>query len=101
MQEYLAYQHEQGLNGYAATPGNRGALVLVAEQGGASVVTVLSFWESRAAIHGFAGDDIEVARYYPRDAELLTEMPPDVRHYQLADGVGAVAAGAGWRGNGA
>jgi hypothetical protein len=34
-------------------------------------------------IHGFAGDDVEQAKYYPEDAEFLLEFEPTVVHYEV------------------
>ena len=35
---------------------------------GTSEVTTLSWWIDMAAIRAFAGEDVEIARYYPEDA---------------------------------
>jgi hypothetical protein len=34
-------------------------------------------------IHGFAGDDVEVAKYYPEDRDYLLEFEPTVVHYEV------------------
>lgn len=44
----------------------------------------LSFWESRAAIEGFVGQDIEKAVFYPDDEQFLIERDLTVQHYQVA-----------------
>jgi hypothetical protein len=36
-----------------------------------------------AAIRGFAGDDVEIAKYYPEDKEFLLEFEPHVVHYEV------------------
>ena len=54
-----------------------------AGHGRAEFVT-LSFWESRAAIEGFAGQDIEKAVFYPDDEQFLIERDLTVQHYQVA-----------------
>ena len=38
---------------------------------GRTEVLTVSWWESRAAIIGFAGSDIEAAVFYPEDDEYL------------------------------
>jgi hypothetical protein len=43
-----------------------------------------SFWESREAIEGFAGQDIEKAVFYPEDDRFLVERDLSVRHYEVA-----------------
>jgi heme-degrading monooxygenase HmoA len=50
------------------------------DPGAASV----SFWESREAIAGFAGQDIEKAVFYPEDDRFLVERDLSVRHYEVA-----------------
>jgi len=41
------------------------------------------FLQSMAAIHGFAGDDVQVARYYPEDRDYLLEFEAQVVHYDV------------------
>jgi heme-degrading monooxygenase HmoA len=42
-----------------------------------------TFWDSLQAIQGFAGDDVERARYYPEDKDFLLEFEPKVVHYDV------------------
>jgi hypothetical protein len=51
--------------------------------GRAEVLTV-SWWESRAAIIGFAGSDIEAAVFYPEDDEYLVDRETTVSHFEVA-----------------
>jgi len=44
---------------------------------------MLTFWESREAIAQFAGDNIELAKYYDFDSDFLLAREPFVKHYQL------------------
>jgi heme-degrading monooxygenase HmoA len=80
---YLAYLRETGLKAYRATPGNRGAWVLSRVVGDRAELITLSFWESRAAIRGFAGDDIDRAVFYPEDDRFLVDRELTVEHYDL------------------
>ena len=52
----------------------------------ATEIITLSFWESREAIHGFAGDDIEQAVFYPEDDRYLVERETTVTHYEVVSG---------------
>jgi len=52
---YAAYVQRTGIEGYQRTPGNRGAWLLWRVEGERAEFVTLSFWESRAAIEGFAG----------------------------------------------
>jgi heme-degrading monooxygenase HmoA len=81
---YAAYITQTGLDGYRQTPGNRGAWLLRRIEGDLAEFITLSFWESRQAIEGFAGQDIERAVYYPEDDKFLVERDLTVRHYEIA-----------------
>lgn len=81
---YVAYIEDTGLSDYVATAGNRGVQMLLRALGdGRSEVTTLSWWESLDAIHGFAGEDIAIARYYPEDDRFLLERPEHVEHHRV------------------
>jgi len=81
---YVDYIASTGLTDYGATPGNRGVQMLLRALGdGRSEVTTLSWWDSLDAIRGFAGDDIETARYYPEDDRYLLERPAHVEHHRV------------------
>jgi heme-degrading monooxygenase HmoA len=84
---YAAYVQRTGIEGYRRTPGNRGAWLLWRVEGGIAEFVTLSFWESRSAIEGFAGQDINKAVFYPDDDRFLIERDLTVRHYEVADTV--------------
>lgn len=52
--------------------------------GGRTEVMTVSWWNSLESIRGFAGDDIETAKYYPEDDDYLLEREDRVRHYVVA-----------------
>lgn len=83
-QRYADYIRNTGLAAYAATPGNRGAWMLLREDGDLTEVITLSLWDSLDAIRGFAGDDVEAAVFYPEDDAFLVERETRVRHYVVA-----------------
>lgn len=83
---YVAYIAETGTADYASTPGNRGfQMLLRALDDGRSEVTTLSWWDSLDAIRAFAGEHIEIARYYPEDDRFLLERPLHVEHHRVVD----------------
>ena len=82
---YAAYVQRTGIEGYQRTPGNRGAWLLWRVEGERAEFITLSFWESRTAIEGFAGLDIDQAVFYPDDDQFLIERDLTVRHYEVAD----------------
>jgi heme-degrading monooxygenase HmoA len=80
---YVEYLRGTGLKEYRETPGNQGAWVLWRVTNGRAEFLTLSFWESREAIVGFAGADIERAVFYPKDDRYLVERDTTVRHFQV------------------
>jgi hypothetical protein len=50
---------------------------------------MLTYWDSLAAVRGFAGDDVSVAKYYDFDADYLIELEPTVQHYEVYDRPGS------------
>jgi hypothetical protein len=43
----------------------------------------LTFWKDMKSIKGFAGDPVDLAKYYPEDSQFLLEFEPTVVHYQV------------------
>jgi|SRR5450631_2729524 len=96
---YVDYITGTSLRDYAATAGNLGAQMRTRDvgEGRTEVVTVCG-WESRPAIEGFAGSDIDIAVFYPEDDEYLVDRETTVRHFEVPQSrtVGdCVAPGAG------
>jgi heme-degrading monooxygenase HmoA len=83
-QEYLRYIQATGVAEYAETPGHRGTQILLRTREGKTRFTVISFWDSMEAVKAFAGEDPEVAHYYPEDDEFLIEKEPTVEHHEVA-----------------
>jgi heme-degrading monooxygenase HmoA len=81
---YIEYLHETGLGDYAATPGNRGVLLLSRDlDDGRTEFVTLTLWRDMDSIRAFAGEEVVRARYYPRDADFLEELQPTVNHYRV------------------
>src|SRR5215468_3100233 len=80
---YLEYLRLTGLADYERAIGNRGALALRSIEGDRADFLLLSFWDSEAAIRGFAGEPIERARFYPEADAFLVRWQETVRHLQL------------------
>jgi heme-degrading monooxygenase HmoA len=82
---YVAYITGTGLREYATTPGNLGCQMWTRNLGdGRTEVLTVSWWESRTAIIGFAGPDIEAAVFYPEDDEYLVDRETTVSHFEVA-----------------
>jgi heme-degrading monooxygenase HmoA len=83
--EYLDIVERTGMTEYRATPGNLGAQLLSRDLGeGRSEVITLSWWVDLDHIRAFAGDEIELAKYYPEDEEFLLEHERTVAHFEVA-----------------
>jgi len=53
------------------------------EEGEVTHFITMTFWISLDVIRGFAGDDAELAKYYPEDKDFLLEFEPQVVHYEV------------------
>jgi heme-degrading monooxygenase HmoA len=83
-EDYLSYFKSTGLADLRATPGNLGVVIFWRVEGGLTHFILTSYWENLEAIEAFAGAEIGTARYYPRDADYLIELEPEVVHYEVA-----------------
>jgi heme-degrading monooxygenase HmoA len=100
---YLEYLEETGLPGLRGTPGNRGVFVLRRVRDDRAEFLLISLWRSMDDVKAFAGADVEKAVYYPKDAEFLLEMTPNVDHYDVVrkpEGSGAKGGRTRKRGRG-
>jgi heme-degrading monooxygenase HmoA len=80
---YLNLMQTVALDDYRSVPGNRGALALRQIAGNIAHFVMLTFWDSRDAIAAFAGNDIQLAKYYDFDRDFLVELEPEVKHYEV------------------
>ena len=87
---YAEYMNATGVPGYRDTPGNRAAVMLRRDVDDRCEFVMLSLWDSMEAITSFAGDDPEVAVFYPEDDRYLIERELTVSHYAVARADGAL-----------
>jgi heme-degrading monooxygenase HmoA len=80
---YVEYLNETGVRELCGTAGNRSVQVWRRLNGGRAEFVVVSLWESREAIRAFAGEDIEVARFYPDDERYLVDREETCTHYDV------------------
>jgi heme-degrading monooxygenase HmoA len=83
--EYVEYLERTGVRDLRETPDNRGVYVLhrTVEDDREEFI-VLSLWDSRGAIVAFAGEDVEVARFYPDDDDFLVQREWTCAHFEVA-----------------
>jgi heme-degrading monooxygenase HmoA len=82
-EEYLRRLRSVAIPDYRSVTGNLGAFVLRHLDGDVAHFLTLSFWESRERIVSFAGENIDVAKYYDFDRDFLLEFESYVKHYEL------------------
>ncbi len=84
--DYLKLMAEVALPDYRGVPGNVSAMCLHRAEGDVVHVEMLTLWEGEAAIRRFAGEDMNLAKYYDFDPDYLLELETTVRHYQVIEG---------------
>lgn len=88
---YRDYLAQTGIPELESTPGNQGVYVLRRVEGSEAHFLVISLWGSPEDIRAFAGDDIEIARYYAEDPAFLLELESRVTHYEVVHGLAAAS----------
>jgi heme-degrading monooxygenase HmoA len=86
---YERYMLEVALPGYGDVTGNRGGYLMrrrvsrPEDQHELEEFCMVTVWESMEAIRAFAGDDPEVAVFYPEDERFLVTRDERVAHYTV------------------
>ena len=82
--DYARYLQRTGLAAYRATAGNLSAAMLRRDLEDRTEFVMYTTWESMDAVKAFAGDDCELAVFYPEDDRFLIERDLTVAHYEVA-----------------
>ena len=85
---YREFLNLRAVPDYRSVPGNISVHILERADGDITHFVTMTFWESLDVIRGFAGDDIEIAKYYPEDRDFLLEFEPAVVHYEVVGHAG-------------
>lgn len=80
---YAEYMEQTGIAGYTRTPGNRGVWMLRRDAGETAEFVMFTLWDSMEAVVAFAGEQPEVAVFYPEDDRFLIERDEFVTHYEV------------------
>ena len=80
---YREFTNGRAIPDYQSVEGNISVHILERQEGDVTHFITLTFWESLEAIKGFAGEDLEAAKYYPEDQDFLLEFEPGVVHYEV------------------
>lgn len=79
------YQHllKSGVVDMKALKGNKGVYIFMRKSEGKAHFKIISLWDSYESIKEFAGENYELARYYPEDVDYLLELEKYVTHYEV------------------
>jgi heme-degrading monooxygenase HmoA len=82
-QAYRQFLNQRAIPDYQSVAGNLSVHILERSEGQITHFITLTFWKDIEAIKAFAGDDAELAKYYPEDRDFLLEFEPKVIHYEV------------------
>jgi len=82
-QAYREFLNQRAIPDYQSAAGNISVHILERQEGEVTHFITMTFWIDMDSIKGFAGDDPEVAKYYPEDKDYLLEFEPTVVHYEV------------------
>ena len=82
-QAYRAFLNARAIPDYRSVEGNISVHILERTEGDITHFITLTFWKDMESIKAFAGEDVEVAKYYPEDKNYLLEFEPRVVHYEV------------------
>ncbi len=80
---YRAFLNARAIPDYQSVAGNISVYILERKEGTVTHFITMTLWEDMDVIKGFAGDEVEAAKYYPEDKDFLIEFEPGVVHYEV------------------
>jgi len=80
---YREFLNMHAILDYQSVAGNISVHILERTEGDITHFITLTFWKDMDSIKAFAGEDAEVAKYYPEDKDFLLEFEPHVVHYEV------------------
>lgn len=81
---YREFLNARAIPDYRSVDGNLSVHILERTEGDITHFMTLTFWRDMDSIKSFAGEDLQVAKYYPEDKEFLLEFEPTALHYEVA-----------------
>ena len=80
--EYLNYVEATGMKEYRQVKGNLSAKLLRRVEGNICHFLTVTEWDSYESIKQFAGENYQLAKYYPGDKDFLLSFEEVVVHYE-------------------
>lgn len=84
-EKYLIYLSDTGIKDYLKTKGNLGVHLRIKDEEDITHFWIETKWDSYESIKSFAGDDINIARYYEEDKNFLIELEPNIEHFETLE----------------
>jgi heme-degrading monooxygenase HmoA len=82
-QAYRDFLNARAIPDYQTVEGNISVFILERKDGDVTHFMTMTLWTNLDVIKGFAGDDVDVAKYYSEDKDFLLEFEPTVVHYEV------------------
>jgi uncharacterized damage-inducible protein DinB len=79
---YRQYVIETGVRDYLKLTGNLGVTLWQREEGNETHIWMVTQWQNLECIKNFAGNDLEIPKYYPGNERFLLERERNVLHCQ-------------------
>jgi len=92
---YTEFMRNRAIPDYHNTEGFVKLVFLRRLEGQNAHFTLITFWENLEVIKNFAGEDFELAKYYPEDDRFLLEFEEKVTHNEVfaSSGKGEISPG--------
>lgn len=81
--DYRNLLNNKSIPDYKSVPGNLGVYILEKDENDIVHFITLTFWQDKDSIKKFAGNNIELPKYYPEDKNFLLEFEDKVVHYEV------------------
>ena len=69
---------------FTSLPGNQGYVLLKDKSAEHTDFTVISYWDGKKSIEAYAGKDITLTHFLPRDKDYLIDPEKTVKNYEIA-----------------
>ncbi len=80
---YTEFMKLVAIPDYKQTPGFVKLTFLRRIEGNIAHFNLITYWENLEVIKNFAGNEYEMAKYYPQDKDYLLEFEEKVIHYEV------------------
>ena len=83
VEEYSDFMRRRAVADYESTEGFLQLTFLRRIEGDVAHFQLITYWENYESIRNFAGQDYDLAKYYPEDSNYLLEFEERVTHFEV------------------